>query len=243
MKNKILIALLFILFSMLIPVSIIYFLMAYVCFFGVFIGELSFIETISALLRMIISASYPFIYVFALKKTRKEKRISTKTFLPIAHCLLALLFIVLLIKPIDNYADLSAKHFGFAKKDFVVIEELDTHGGFQGEGSYYLILDCSDNKEKSLEIIEDWNKLPLSENLNYIMYGEVRDGLTYGYALAKKEAHIPKIENGYYIFEDRHLESNDSKDDTELLDRHSYNFSIAIYDCDTDKMYYFEYDT
>ena len=45
------------------------------------------------------------------------------------------------------------------------------------------------------------------------------------------------------MFEDRHLESNDSRDDTELLDRHSYNFSIAIYDCDTNIMYYFEFDT
>lgn len=243
MKNKILITLLFILFAILIPVSTIYFLMAYVWFFGVFTGDLSFIETISALLRMIISASYLFVYVFAFKKTWKENKISLKTFLPVAHCLIAFMFLILLIKPIDNYADLSAKHFGFAKKDFVVVEELDTHGGFQGEGSYYLILDCSNNKEKSLEIIENWNKLPLSKSLNYIMYGKVKDGLTYGYELAKKEAHIPEIKNGYYMFEDRHSESKDSKDDTELLDRHSYNFSIAIYDCDTDIMYYFEYDT
>ena len=243
MKNKILITLLFILFAIPIPVSVIYFLISFVWFLGVFTGELSFLEIISTVLRMIISASYLFIYVYALKKTRKEKRISTKTFLPIVHCLFALLFIVLLIKPIDNYADLSAKHFGFAKKDFVVVEELDTHGGFQGEGSYYLALDCSENKEKSHKIIKDWNKLPLSKNLNYIMYGEVRDGLTYGYELAKKEAHIPEIKNGYYMFEDRHPESKDSRDDTDLLDRHSYNFSIAIYDCDTDIMYYFEYDT
>lgn len=243
MKNKTLIALLFILFAIPIPVSVIYFLISFVWFLGVFTGELSFPEIISTILRMIISASYLFIYVYALKKTRKEKRISTKTFLPIVHCLFALMLFVLLIKPIDNYADLSAKHFGFAKKDFVVVEELDTHGGFQGEGSYYLTLDCSNNIKKSLKIIKDWNKLPLSESLNYIMYGEVRDGLTYGNELAKKEAHIPEIKNGYYMFEDRHSESKDSKDDTELLDRHSYNFSIAIYDCDTNKMYYFEYDS
>ena len=186
MKNKILITLLFILFAILIPVSTIYFLMAYVWFFGVFTGELSFLEIISTVLRMIISASYLFVYVFAFKKTWKENKISLKTFLPVAHCLIAFMFLILLIKPIDNYADLSAKHFGFAKKDFVVVEELDTHGGFQGEGSYYLALDCSENKEKSHKIIKDWNKLPLSKNLNYIMYGEVRDGLTYGYELAKK---------------------------------------------------------
>ena len=54
---------------------------------------------------------------------------------------------------------------------------------------------------------------------------------------------MPAIYNGYYMFEDRHSESKDSRDDSELFDRYSYNFSIAIYDCDTDKMYYFEFDT
>lgn len=52
-----------------------------------------------------------------------------------------------------------------------------------------------------------------------------------------------KIENGYYIFEDRHSKSEDRQDDSELFNRSSYNFSLAIYDCDTDRMYYFEYNT
>ena len=61
--------------------------------------------------------------------------------------------LLLLMKPIDNYTDITTEYFGFTKKDFSVIEELDTHGGFQGEGSHYLILDCSDDKEKALEIV------------------------------------------------------------------------------------------
>lgn len=118
----------------------------------------------------------------------------------------------------------------------------DTHGGFLGDGSYYLILDCSDNKEQVLEKVQDWNKLPLSENLNLIMYGGEKDGVKYGYDLTE-EAHMPAIENGYYMFEDRHSESKDSRDDSDLFGRYSLNFSIAIYDSDTDKMYYFEFDT
>ena len=38
--------------------------------------------------------------------------------------------------------------FEFCKEDFVVIEELDTHDGFLGDGAYYLTLDCSKNQEK-----------------------------------------------------------------------------------------------
>ena len=242
MKNKILIILLFILFAIPIPISIFNIPFCVIWILGVLIEGLHFLEIIKVLILMIISISYIFIYVYALKKTWNENKITAKTFLPIAHYLLAFVAFLILINPIDYYIDQTTKYFGFAKKDFLVVEELDTHGGFQGEGSHYLILDCSHNKAKALEIVKDWNKLPLSENLNYIMYGEVKDGLTYGYELAK-EAHIPKIENGYYIFKDRHPESNDSKDDTELLDRYSYNFLIAIYDCDTNRMYYFKFDT
>ena len=102
--------------------------------------------------------------------------------------------------------------------------ELDTHKLKIGDGK------------------KNWNELPLSENLNLIMFRGEKNGVTYGYELAK-EAHIPKIENGYYIFEDRSSESKDSTDDKELFNRYSFNFSIAIYDCDTNKLYYFEFDT
>ena len=59
----------------------------------------------------------------------------------------------------------------------------------------------------------------------------------------QKKAHMPKVENGYYIFEDNQLEGTDSSDDSELLNRSSFNFKIAVYDCDADRMYYFEFDT
>ena len=136
----------------------------------------------------------------------------------------------------------SDSYFGFSKQRFTVVEEMDTHGGFVGDGSYYLILDCSDNTEDALSIVADWNELPLSENLNLIMYGGEKDGKTYGYDLSEK-AHMPVIENGYYYFEDRHSEAKDVSDDSELFSRASFNFSLAVYDSDTNRLYYFEFDT
>lgn len=133
-------------------------------------------------------------------------------------------------------------YFGFSKDDFIVVDEADTHGGFYEDGSYYLILDCSENREKALENVKGWKELPLSKNLNLIMYGGEKDGMTYGYNLAE-EAKIPEIENGYYYFCDRHSESTDASDDTNLLTRASFNFTLAIYDSDADRMYYFEFDT
>ena len=241
MKKNVLIIFLFVLFSLPIPIAIAGFGMCFIWFLASLMKDFSFVEIITALIGVIVGSTYLVTYIFALTKTWKEKKLSIKTFLPIVHCLLAFLFL-LSLKPTSNYISETTKHFGFAKNDFSVLEELDTHGGFHGDGSYYLILDCSNNKQKALEIVADWNELPLSENLNLIMYGGEKDGVTYGHELAE-EAHIPKIENGYYIFEDRSSESVDSSDDSELFDRYSFNFSIAIYDSDADKMYYFEFDT
>lgn len=131
--------------------------------------------------------------------------------------------------------------FGFFKKDFAVLEENDTHGAF-GDGAYYLILDCSENRQQAMELVSGWKELAMSEDLELIMYGGERDGTVYGYNLAE-QAKMPKVENGYYRFYDRHPNAKYPYDTSDLLKRVSFNFSLAVYDTDSDIMYYFEYDT
>ena len=126
-------------------------------------------------------------------------------------------------------------YFGFNIAEFTVVAEEDSHGGFLGDGAYYLILDCSENREQAKELINDWKPLPLTENLQYAMYGG-------GYKFAE-EAHWPVINNGVYKFVDRHSEAVDPSDDTALFSRYSFNFSIAVYDLDTNTLYYYELDT
>ena len=133
-------------------------------------------------------------------------------------------------------------YFGFKTSEFTVVDEKDTHSGFHGDGAYYLILDCSGKTEQAAELIKDWSPLPLTENLQLIMYGGEKNGVSYGYNLAG-EAHWPIITNGVYKFVDRHSEAVDKSDDTNLFNRYSYNFSIAAYDLDTNTLYYFEFDT
>ncbi len=129
---------------------------------------------------------------------------------------------------------------GFDKADFTIVAEEDTHGGCQGDGSYYLILDCSADPEKALDIVKEWNPMPLSENLKLIMYGGEKDGINYSFKLAE-EAHLPKIEHGYYKFNDK--QSDNPEDDSALFDRPSFNFDIAAYDIDNNLFYYFRFDT
>ncbi|MCR5636657.1 MAG: hypothetical protein K6F76_05720 [Clostridiales bacterium] len=131
---------------------------------------------------------------------------------------------------------------GFDVTGYNIIEEKDSHGGFHGDGTYYLILDCSSNPQKARNMVGDWTPLPLSENLNLVMYGGEKDGTYYEFNFAEK-SHFPVIENGVYKFYDRHSEVIDPFDDSLILNRYSYNFSLAMYDFDNNIFYYFELDT
>lgn len=122
----------------------------------------------------------------------------------------------------------------------------DTHGGFHGDGSYYAKFNYTDVEAQSFitQLIDkNWNAMPLTENLNLIMYGGTRGNVTYNYNLATNEANFPSIEHGYWLFIDRHSESDGSNSDTDLFRRHSYNFTLAMFDTDTNILYYFEFDT
>ncbi len=74
------------------------------------------------------------------------------------------------------------------------------------------------------------------------MYGGIKDNTEYAYKLAD-EFNIPRIENGYWLFIDRHGDSVDNYDDVELFNRHSFNFTLALYDAYENMLYYIEFDT
>ena len=157
--------------------------------------------------------------------------------------LLFVLFIVCVtLSSCATFINQPRKYFGFDLTSFTVIEENDTHGGFHGDGYYYFTLDCSSNTYHAYELIQNWNDLPLSENLYLVMYGGEKDEVNYGHNFADK-AHWPTVTNGVYKFVDRHSEATNESDDTDLLTRFSYNFSVAVYDFDTNRLYYFEVDT
>ena len=150
MKTKILIIFLFILFAIPIPLSIL----------GTWLWYLisatesgPFVLTALSFLGVIVGSTYLVTYTYALIKTWREKKLSIKTFLPLAHCFLALLYVLSIIPAISYFGE-TTEYFGFCKEDFVVVDESDTHGGFHGDGYYYFILDCSNNKEEALEIVK-----------------------------------------------------------------------------------------
>lgn len=142
-----------------------------------------------------------------------------------------------------------SKTLGIDLSGGTVVSSEDTHGGFHGDGDTCVEISFDDDSGTALaDAISDndnWCAFPLSNNLQAVVYGRVDGNAKYGPYITDDEGApiIPQIEHGYSYFYDRHSESNNPKDDTELLNRYSMNFTIALYDTDNNKLYYYELDT
>lgn len=127
-----------------------------------------------------------------------------------------------------------------------LISESDSHGGFHGDGSTLVEIQFADTSfSDRIEDNEEWNKMPLPDNLTALVYGIHTENSSIGPMIHSDDNMpvIPEIENGYYFFQDRHAQSTDPKDDSGVLGRASYNFTIAIFDIDQQTLYYMELDT
>ena len=118
-------------------------------------------------------------------------------------------------------------------------KDIDTHGGFLGDGDFFAKIICTADVDN--EIQSNWKELPLSSELQQIM--EMIQYNNDGGNNVYDKYGIPKLESGYYYFHDRHSDSKDINDDSELNSRSSYNFSIGIYDIENKIIYYYELDT
>lgn len=121
------------------------------------------------------------------------------------------------------------------------IQFSDNHGGFHGDGTEYVVLEFSD--DSVLEQIKDnsaWTALSLDETAKALVYGVTEETSQIGPFLTDENGDtlFPEIENGYYILIDRH-----SQKEGNILERASFNFTLAIYDTDTNKLHYCEFDT
>lgn len=126
------------------------------------------------------------------------------------------------------------------------IEYEDSHGGFHGDGETIAIIKFTESQGDKIlsDILKkgEWENLPLSESLELLMYGGEMNEIKYNFNLAD-QLDMPVIENGYYFFINRHPDSGSEKGDFLIFNQGSFNFTIGIYDVDTQTMYYLEFDT
>ncbi len=125
---------------------------------------------------------------------------------------------------------------------FLKIEYEDTHGGFHGDGVTLAKVQLegknANNILSEIKGNDGWKDLPLSENVELEMYG----GEDYESNLAKKLG-MPKIQNGYWIFIDRYKGENKVTDGERLFPRYSANYTVGIYDADSNILYYCKFDS
>jgi hypothetical protein len=126
----------------------------------------------------------------------------------------------------------------------VVVYERD-YGGLPIDGTEYGELSFSDNElEKAILEAPHWQEFPLGNGLLTIVYGTSWGGPFYvddSDPLSYPKPRIPPIEHGYYYFEDKRSaeEGKNQWDDSLVLTRgSSHNYTFAIYDADTQILYF-----
>ena len=139
-----------------------------------------------------------------------------------------------------NEKDKISEEIGIDISDGGIVYDNDTHSG-NGDGTKCVIFEF-DNDEvfDKIENNANWNKLPFDETVETLVYGISNENESIGPYLTDEDGNsmIPKIENGYYFFKDGQADK-----DKEILDRYSFNFTVAVYDNDNNKMYFCELDT
>lgn len=138
----------------------------------------------------------------------------------------------------DFWYDRIEETLGVDVSDAVIVTGYDDHSGFHGDGTMYAVLEFSDDTfEKQISAPGGWHALPLTDNLQTLIYGTRTPKKAVGPFIGKI---LPRVEQGYWYFYDR---QGQTADDDNVLNRSSYNYTIAIFDADTDQLHYCEYDT
>ena len=127
------------------------------------------------------------------------------------------------------------------------ISSSDTHGGFHGDGISCVALQFPDSQvADAIAANAAWTPLPLDETAQALAYGVTReDGgevFSAGPYLTDDSGDplLPGIANGFYRLIDRHSDAGDGQN---LLERASLNVTLAVYDADSDTLYFCEMDT
>lgn len=116
--------------------------------------------------------------------------------------------------------EVASEHLNISLESATVLEEWDNHGGFHGDGETFVKMSCPDGFEQQLG--SEWKALPLEGEAYQYFYewGGVFEHPETG------ERVIPEVENGYWYFKNTG----------------AMNWDFALYDCDENILYFYEFD-
>ena len=156
---------------------------------------------------------------------------------------LTLVLGVVLSPQIDNIPETQRTVLGINISGGTIITETDSHGWF-GDGITFLEVEFEDDTcLNHIKGNSSGKLLPVSYPVDALLYGTQNGSSSIGpYVTEGGKKLFPKTETGYYYFKDRHSGSG-NQDSKDVVNRHSFNFTVALYDEDTRTLYYCEFDT
>lgn len=144
----------------------------------------------------------------------------------------------------NTVQDTASKELGISVSGGKEVSNFNEYSG--GEGRSCIAISFDD--DTVLEEIKgnfEWKAFPLDDTMQALIYGlEDETGGTSGPFLSdnQQNALVPDIQNGYYILIDRHTEK-DKATGADILNRGSFNFTVGLYDIDTNTLYSCKLDT
>lgn len=144
----------------------------------------------------------------------------------------------------DDISETQRTVLGINISNGTIITDTDSHGGFHGDGITFLEVAFEDDScLNQIKGNSSWKQLPVSYPVDALLYGTQNGSSSIGpYVTEGGKKLFPKAETGYYYFKDRHTGAG-GQGSKDVVNRHSFNFTVALYDEDTRTLYYCEFDT
>lgn len=131
----------------------------------------------------------------------------------------------------SNHSQHIFKNIKIPIHDFTEIIYQD-NTGFFGDGEIYSVISFShNNMEEDIQKSPYWHTLPFSFHIQTFLNNYVDNNF------------FPQIKQGYWYFHDRQDQAKKPFDEQDLLNRYSYNVTLALYDTQKQKLYYLELNT
>lgn len=140
--------------------------------------------------------------------------------------------------------DMVSEALGVDASTGSTMSSMDTHSG-NGDGVSCVVLHYDgDEMIKQIKADTAWKPFPLDETVQTLVYGVSDETSSTGPFLTDEDGEtlVPAIQNGYYRLIDRQAEPGKATG-TDILNRASFNFTVGLYDTDTNTLYCCELDT
>lgn len=157
-------------------------------------------------------------------------------------CAILLLFCVLAACNSATQQEKISNEIGIDVSKGKEISSYDTHSGNRDGVSCFSWIFSEDEILQQIKNDRRWEKLPTNRAVEILVYGICDENGIIGPFLSNQNGRnlIPRIQNGYYLFIDRHSDKGENQD---IFGRNSFNFTVAFYDIDNNILYYGELDT